>query len=113
MDRGKKLADRLFCPKEQGNACSCDVCDTYYGFGGLGKSENKFNFSNDFGGQLEQKVGSEVFRFLMRKVNETLCRFGGDKVTSYTTYDPQLSQRAEEAGLNSSFYYPKWDSSRF
>jgi uncharacterized FAD-dependent dehydrogenase len=98
LDKGKQLEDR-FCPLDKGETCSCDRCDTYYGFGGLGKSEGKFNYTNGFGGELENKVGEETFQKLMQEVDDILCRFGGDRVTKYSTSNPTLSHRAEEAGL--------------
>lgn len=54
IDKGKQLHKRS-CPLDEGKLCSCDVCGKYYGFAGLGKSEGKFNYTNDFGGDLEQK----------------------------------------------------------
>ncbi|WP_028776529.1 NAD(P)/FAD-dependent oxidoreductase [Shimazuella kribbensis] len=100
LDRGKRLEDRHPCPLDQANTCECNACDTYFGFGGLGKSEGKFNYSNGFGGELEQKVGAHTFKNLMRRVDDVLCRFGADTIPVYSTFQPNLSKRAEEAGLN-------------
>lgn len=39
IDKGKPLANR-FCGSEIGQSCTCgQLCDRYFGFGGLGKSE--------------------------------------------------------------------------
>ncbi len=54
LDKGKPLEYRN-CPLEQGELCNCNACDKYFGFGGLGKSEGKFNYTNGFGGELEKK----------------------------------------------------------
>jgi uncharacterized FAD-dependent dehydrogenase len=98
LDKGKQLEDR-FCPLDKGDPCNCRACDTYYGFGGLGRSEGKFNYSNGFGGELENKVGEAEFQQLMEEVDDILCQFGGDRVTKYSTHNPALSHRAEIAGL--------------
>jgi uncharacterized FAD-dependent dehydrogenase len=98
LDKGKALQQR-FCPREKADTCDCDTCDTYYGFGGLGRSEGKFNYSNGFGGDLENKVGEAAFQQLMQEVDDILCQFGGNKVTKYSTHNPTLFHRAESAGL--------------
>ncbi|MFP3339312.1 FAD-dependent oxidoreductase, partial [Micrococcus sp. SIMBA_131] len=49
IDKGKKCSERN-CKARSKQECSCDVCDQYIGFAGLGKSEGKFNYTNDFGG---------------------------------------------------------------
>jgi uncharacterized FAD-dependent dehydrogenase len=99
LDRGKRLEDRHSCPLDQGITCECDACETYFGFGGLGKSEGKFNYSNGFGGELEQKVGTNTFKNLMCRVDDVLCRFGADTIPMYSTLQPNLAKRAEKAGL--------------
>ncbi|EJS15424.1 hypothetical protein IKS_02083 [Bacillus cereus VDM062] len=98
LDKGKALEDR-HCPLEQGKVCNCTTCDKYFGFGGLGKSEGKFNYTNGFGGELEQKVGKEGFLQLMAEVDEILCQFGGNSVSKYSTENPTLNKRAETCGL--------------
>lgn len=98
LDKGKALEDR-HCPLEQGKVCNCTTCDKYFGFGGLGKSEGKFNYTNGFGGELEQKVGKEGFLQLMAEVDEILCQFGGNSVSKYSTENLNLTKRAETCGL--------------
>jgi uncharacterized FAD-dependent dehydrogenase len=98
IDKGKPLLDRA-CPRDLGQACTCDACDTYYGFAGLGKSEGKFNYSSGFGGELARKTGTENFQRLMHEVDDILCRFGGDKREKYSTENPLLAQKAKQAGL--------------
>ncbi|KEK24591.1 NAD(FAD)-utilizing dehydrogenase [Bacillus gaemokensis] len=98
LDKGKPLEHRN-CPLDQGELCNCNACDKYFGFGGLGKSEGKFNYTNGFGGELEQKIGREVFMQLMDEVDKILCRFGGDSVTKYSTENFNLIKRAEVCGL--------------
>ncbi|MEJ9127417.1 NAD(P)-binding protein, partial [Bacillus cereus] len=73
LDKGKALEDR-HCPLDEGKVCNCTTCDKYFGFGGLGKSEGKFNYTNGFGGELEKKVGKEGFIQLMAEVDEILCQ---------------------------------------
>ncbi|MES5956221.1 NAD(P)-binding protein [Bacillus fungorum] len=98
LDKGKALEDR-HCPLDEGKACNCTTCDKYFGFAGLGKSEGKFNYTNGFGGELEQKVGKEGFIQLMAEVDEILCQFGGNSVSKYSTENPTLNKRAESCGL--------------
>ncbi|KXY86756.1 MULTISPECIES: NAD(P)-binding protein [Bacillus] len=98
LDKGKALGDR-YCPLDEGKACNCTTCDKYFGFAGLGKSEGKFNYTNGFGGELEQKVGKEGFIQLMAEVDEILCQFGGNSVSKYSTENPTLNKRAESCGL--------------
>ncbi|NUC17283.1 NAD(FAD)-utilizing dehydrogenase [Bacillus mycoides] len=98
LDKGKPLEHRK-CPLDQGKTCNCNSCDKYFGFGGLGKSEGKFNYTNGFGGELEQKVGTEGFMQLMAEVDEILCQFGGSSVSKYSTENPTLTKKAETCGL--------------
>jgi len=98
LDKGKTLEDR-HCPLDEGKVCTCTTCDKYFGFGGLGKSEGKFNYTNGFGGELEQKVSKESFIQLMAEVDEILCQFGGSSVSKYSTENPNLNKRAETCGL--------------
>ncbi|WP_394217506.1 NAD(FAD)-utilizing dehydrogenase [Halobacillus trueperi] len=98
MDKGKPLAERT-CGLQQ-EACTCEgPCDRYVGFAGLGKSEGKFNYTNDFGGQLGRKVGEKEALALMEEVDELLCSFGGDRVDRYSTKNEKLSLLAGEHGL--------------
>lgn len=98
LDKGKSLEDR-HCPLDEGKVCNCTTCDKYFGFGGLGKSEGKFNYTNGFGGELEKKVGKEGFLQLMAEVDEILCQFGGSSVSKYSTENSSLTKRAEACGL--------------
>lgn len=98
IEKGKPL-DKRSCPLDIGESCHCDVCDKYFGFGGLGKSEGKFNYTNGFGGQLEEKVGSAIFQQLMAEVDQILCRFGGDQVEMYSTENHDLVHKAKSCGL--------------
>lgn len=95
IDKGKQLHERS-C---KGDGCGCEVCDQYIGFAGLGKSEGKFNYTNDFGGSLGLKVGSEQAMKLMEQVDELICAYGGDAIESYHTHNPQLAEEAEQYGL--------------
>ncbi|WP_042167539.1 NAD(P)/FAD-dependent oxidoreductase [Paenibacillus gorillae] len=98
IDKGKRVEER-FCPLDLGESCSCAACAKYIGFGGLGKSEGKFNYTNDFGGGLERKVGSENAMALMDEVDAVLCEYGGAAAADYSTENPVLTERARQAGL--------------
>ncbi len=86
IDAGKPLAQRT---KQE----------AYLGFGGLGKSEGKYNYSAGFGGELAEKLGAETTLRLMHQVDALLCRYGADEVESYSTSNPVLADRAKVAGL--------------
>ncbi len=86
IDAGKPLAQRT---KQE----------AYLGFGGLGKSEGKYNYSAGFGGELAEKLGAETTLRLMQQVDALLCRYGADEVESYSTSNPVLANRAKVAGL--------------
>ncbi|WP_027091949.1 NAD(P)/FAD-dependent oxidoreductase [Cohnella thermotolerans] len=99
IDKGKKLEERN-CPLDRGQSCGCDACDKYVGFGGLGLSEGKYNYTNDFGGYLERKVGYRRALQLMDEVDHLLCRYGGSQAEVYYTGDPDLVERAKKAGFD-------------
>ncbi|MGG3912924.1 NAD(FAD)-utilizing dehydrogenase [Rossellomorea vietnamensis] len=99
IDLGKELSERT-CGLDEGGICTCEgVCSKYIGFAGLGKSEGKFNYTNDFGGELGRKIGQQNTLDLMREVDNILCEFGGDTIHSYSTKNEKLSSRGNEAGL--------------
>jgi uncharacterized FAD-dependent dehydrogenase len=98
IDIGKKLNQRD-CPLDRGQSCACEECDKYVGFGGLGLSEGKYNFTNDFGGYLERKAGDRRALQLMEEVETLLCRYGADRARAYDTRDPELAGRAKQAGF--------------
>nr|WP_251132279.1 FAD-dependent oxidoreductase [Exiguobacterium sp. s100] len=87
IDAGKPLAERT-------------VTDAYLGFGGLGKSEGKYNYSTEFGGELEQKLGPETTLRLMQQVDAVLCQYGALEVPLYSTHNASFAARAEDAGLH-------------
>jgi uncharacterized protein len=99
IDLGKKLSERT-CDIDDGGVCTCEgMCSKYIGFAGLGKSEGKFNYTNDFGGELGRKIGDQATLDLMKEVDAILCEFGGDFTTSYCTKNESLSNRARMADL--------------
>jgi uncharacterized protein len=96
IDLGKELSERR-CGLDSGGPCTCgENCCKYIGFAGLGKSEGKFNYTNDFGGELGRKVGEGNAMKLMKEVDSILCAFGGDAVETYSTKNEALSAKAEE-----------------
>ncbi|MBX0356101.1 NAD(FAD)-utilizing dehydrogenase [Halobacillus sp. Nhm2S1] len=98
VDKGKPLVERT-CGLQQ-EACTCEgPCDRYVGFAGLGKSEGKFNYTNDFGGQLGKKIGEKETLALMEEVDELLCSYGGDLVERYSTKNEKLSAKASQHSL--------------
>ena len=98
IEKGRKFIDRI-CPIESGlskRCISCKICNKTQGFGGMGRSEGKFNYTNDFGGHLGEKIGYENVIKLMEYVDKTLCLFGADKVRLYSTENEELTRRAKE-----------------
>ncbi len=99
IDKGKMLEDRV-CPCGQNTEGNGDTGDKYIGFGGLGLSEGKFNYTNDFGGDLAHQVGDEQALELMNDVDQVLTTHGANRTEMYTTYDPELTALAQEAGFS-------------
>ncbi|MBU3112276.1 NAD(P)/FAD-dependent oxidoreductase [Clostridium lacusfryxellense] len=92
VEKGKEFLDRI-CPIEielSGKCMNCKTCNKIQGFGGMGRSEGKFNYTNDFGGNLGDKIGNKLTMDLMENVDKTLCLFGGDKVKIYSTENEEL-----------------------
>ncbi len=98
IEKGRNLIDRI-CPIESGSSdkcINCKICNKTQGFGGMGRSEGKFNYTNDFGGNLGKKIGSENAIELMEAVDKILCSFGADKVNMYNTENEELKNRAKQ-----------------
>ncbi|WLR42578.1 NAD(P)-binding protein [Bacillus carboniphilus] len=99
IDKGKQLEGRI-CSLDKGEpTCHCEVCPKYFGFAGLGKSEGKFNYTNDFGGHLGEKIGYKRAYILMKEVDHILCLYGANQVELYSTKDVYLEEKARKHGL--------------
>ncbi|KGX90936.1 NAD(FAD)-utilizing dehydrogenase [Pontibacillus halophilus JSM 076056 = DSM 19796] len=99
IDKGKPLHLR-HCGLDKGDMCTCEgECHKYIGFAGLGKSEGKFNYTNDFGGELGRKIGNDAALQYMKEVDNVLCHYGADVVPMYSTENEALSKRAEAHSL--------------
>lgn len=98
IDAGKSLAERLNVLGDDiaGNQSS----DRYMGFGGLGLSEGKYNYTNDFGGDLAAKIGSSESLRYQQKVDQLLCAYGATSRAMYRTDDIDLIKRAKQFGFN-------------
>lgn len=92
IDKGPDLPERLA-------KLAANPQIQYQGFGGLGLSEGKYNYSHQFGGSIAGKIGADKTMSLMREVDDILCRFGGKDATFYHTENPQLQQQCRAAGL--------------
>ncbi|WP_026883979.1 NAD(P)/FAD-dependent oxidoreductase [Clostridium akagii] len=102
IEKGKKFIDRI-CPIETGmseKCVHCTICNKAQGFGGMGRSEGKFNYTNDFGGKLGEKIGNENVIDIMEEIDKILCLFGGDKVKLYSTSNEELNRRAKESNCS-------------
>ncbi|SEH83206.1 hypothetical protein SAMN05192559_104375 [Halobacillus karajensis] len=100
IDKGKRLEERT-CGRDVNQGCICPgPCEKYVGFAGLGKSEGKFNYTNDFGGRLGEKIGESQALKWMEEVDHILCSFGADKKARYSTKNEDLSKKAAPFGLN-------------
>ncbi|WBW96724.1 NAD(P)/FAD-dependent oxidoreductase [Oceanirhabdus sp. W0125-5] len=98
IEKGKKFIDRI-CPieSEANKKCvDCKICSKTQGFGGMGRSEGKYNYTNDFGGNLGKNIGNEKAIDLMKYVDKILCSFGGEKVELYSTENEELTRMAEK-----------------
>lgn len=98
IDAGKSLAARLSRLGDDiaGNQSS----DRYMGFGGLGLSEGKYNYTNDFGGDLASKIGPSESLYYQHKVDQLLCSYGATARAMYRTDDIDLMKRAKQFGFN-------------
>ena len=62
----------------------------------MGRSEGKFNYTNDFGGHLAEKIGNKTTLDLMEYIDKILCLFGAEKATLYSTQNEELTRRSKE-----------------
>jgi len=95
LEKGAPYSKRL-CPIEIGKATQCvhcPLCHRLSGFGGLGKSEGKFNYSLDFGGELPEKIGVSETLQAFQKVDKILCHLGADQIPLYNTENPFLADK--------------------
>ncbi|OFI47652.1 hypothetical protein BG262_08080 [Floricoccus penangensis] len=69
--------------------------DVYNGFGGLGISEGKYNFSVDFGGDLVDKIGLQNTTYCLSKVEEYLNEFNGKDSLNYQSHYFQAPDESE------------------
>jgi len=102
IEKGKRFIERV-CPieSELSEKCiNCNICNKTQGFGGMGRSEGKFNYTNDFGGHLAQKIGDKNASDLMEHVDEILCLFGADKIPLYNTENEELSRWSKGNNYN-------------
>ncbi|GAA0731664.1 hypothetical protein [Clostridium oceanicum] len=101
IDIGNPIEKRICKIKSEGSyKCkNCDVCNKFLGFGGLGKSEGKFNYTSDFGGDLQDLIGENSFNYCMSEVDNILKKFGGDKVNLYSTYNESFQNKLEKQGF--------------
>lgn len=97
IDIGQPLTQRLLQLGEE--IATNQSPERYYGFGGLGLSEGKYNYTNDFGGDLAIKIGAEQSMLYQQYVDQLLCQFGANQRKLYNTYDAQLAQRANQHGF--------------
>lgn len=73
IDRGNSLEKRI-CPiiKNKAKSCiNCTSCAIMDGFGGAGAfSDGKYNITNEFGGNLWEKIGKEKALELMEEIDD-------------------------------------------
>jgi uncharacterized FAD-dependent dehydrogenase len=92
IDQGHDLSERV-------TLLADDPSQQFRGFGGLGLSEGKYNYSVHFGGNLADKIGTDRCEDLMRQVDRILCLFGAKNAVYYQTDDAQLNLPCRQAGL--------------
>lgn len=90
IDKGKALPERI--KSEQ-------LEDFFAGFGGLGISEGKYNFTNDFGGELAEKIGEKRADAYAKQVEKLLNKYGGQQVATYLTGNVSWRKEAEKLGF--------------
>jgi hypothetical protein len=95
IEKGRSFRERI-CSIDIGAASlciNCDICNRLFGFGGLGRSEGKFNYTFDFGGELHKKIGMKEAEHAMGMVDEILCSFDGEQVPIYDTENEMLASK--------------------
>lgn len=97
LDAGHSLTERLLLLGE--DIATHQTQARYLGFGGLGLSEGKYNYTNDFGGDLAQKIGAQQSINYQFQVDQLLCQFGAAQRPLYNTYNEELMQRAQQYGF--------------
>ncbi len=93
IDKGSKL-DKRICPIEEKNISSCvncSLCNKLFGFSGLGRSEGKFNFTNDFGGEIGEKIGMDKANLYFKEVENILRNFSSTSLNNYFTYHDEFN----------------------
>lgn len=91
IEKGRPLPERLQSDKPDA---------AFMGFGGLGISEGKYNFTNDFGGELAEKIGEQQAQGYATKVEQLLNGYGAEKVETYITGHVDWQERAEKLGFS-------------
>lgn len=97
IDAGKPLDQRLSLLGS--HIATSRSTERYFGFGGLGISEGKYNYTNDFGGTLANKIGAKQSLHYQQQVDQLLCRYGAEQKALYHTFDEDLAERARLAGF--------------
>lgn len=101
LEKGRDLQERK-CPMEKsGSGCvSCVRCAKHFGFGGLARSEGKYNYTNDFGGALGEKIGNEKALVLMEEADAAISSFVKNPKETYSTGNDKLKEKARKCGLD-------------
>lgn len=73
IDAGPSMENRLVQPSTTG-------------FGGLGLSEGKYNFSPDLGGNLSSRIGENLVIKHLSEVEEIIDAFGGQSALTYQSH---------------------------
>ena len=103
LDRGSPLEGRLCLIKEgKTDKCvHCDPCHVMNGYGGAGTlSDEKYNLTTQFDGDLHAHLGVDKAMELMNYVDEVLCSMGGKDARLYSTGDSNLKTVALRNNLH-------------
>ena len=103
LEKGRPLEERN-CPVSGGKEKSCppcELCSIMNGFGGAGSlSDGKYNITNEFGGELYQRIGREKAIALMEYIDEVLISMGGEGAKLYNTASSDLKRIALQNSLH-------------
>src|SRR6056297_2135995 len=108
IDKGKSILERRCpilegqlkkCPQnKKGNRGCMPYCSNTHGFGGAGAySDGKFNITSEFGGWLDDYLGTDEIKSLIDRADQINLSFGAPKET--TDPDTQAVRDIEKRGM--------------
>ena len=102
IEKGKDLRERRCPVRDTGSTCvRCQPCNLVCGLGGAGAfSDGKLVLTPQVGGHLEEYLGEERLKGLIKYVDELYLKFGAsERVFGGDGFVKEISRKAQEAGM--------------